>query len=229
MSVKMKGNRFIISVFSLFIVFSFAGCKKSGVPPTVETASVTEVAATTATCGGNVTDEGSSPVTARGVCWAAKKNPTVNDIITIDGTGTGEFTSSLGGLYPGVAYFIRAYATNSAGTSYGEMKSFIPDGSVPSVTTLAATEISATTATINGMVTSNNAITTVLFNWGTSTAYDNSVTDNEGPVPDDSSWPVSASLTGLTPQTTYHFRVYATNALGTSFGADLSFKTKPMK
>jgi len=92
--------------------------------PTVTTNEVTNITAASATCGGNVTDDGGFTVTARGVCWSTSPNPTISDSHTTDGTGTGEFTSSLTGLTDNATYYIRAYATNSKGTRYGEQKSF---------------------------------------------------------------------------------------------------------
>lgn len=87
--------------------------------PTVTTAAVSNITDTTATCGGNVASEGGSAVTARGVCWSTSANPTTADNLTSDGTGAGSFTSSITGLTAGTTYHVRAYATNSGGTSYG--------------------------------------------------------------------------------------------------------------
>ncbi|MBR4536675.1 MAG: fibrobacter succinogenes major paralogous domain-containing protein [Bacteroidales bacterium] len=92
--------------------------------PTVTTADPTNVATTTATGGGNVVNDGGADVTTRGVCWSTSNTPTLTDSHTSDGTGTGEFTSDMTGLIPGVTYYVRAYATNSWGTGYGESKTF---------------------------------------------------------------------------------------------------------
>ena len=92
--------------------------------PTVITSPVTNVTPTTATCGGNVTHNGNATITARGVCWSTSNNPTVNDGYTEDGTGIGVFTSSITGLLPNTTYYVRAYATNSFGTAYGDEASF---------------------------------------------------------------------------------------------------------
>ena len=92
--------------------------------PIVTTSSVTNVMATTATCGGEVTEDYGFSVTARGVCWSTSPNPTVSDSHTTDGSGIGSFTSSITGLTDNTTYYVRAYATNSKGTSYGEQKSF---------------------------------------------------------------------------------------------------------
>ncbi|MBQ6071389.1 MAG: leucine-rich repeat protein, partial [Bacteroidales bacterium] len=98
------------------------GCSE---PSTVVTSNVTNINASMATCGGNVTSDGGSPVTARGVCWSTAHNPTVNDSHTSDGTGLGVFTSSITGLYLNTTYYVRAYSVNSAGITYGDEVSFI--------------------------------------------------------------------------------------------------------
>jgi uncharacterized protein (TIGR02145 family) len=92
--------------------------------PTVTTADVTDILTTTATSGGDVTSEGDSPVTASGVCWSINAIPTIADNYTTDGSGIGEFVSSLTGLTPNTLYYVRAYATNSVGTVYGNEVSF---------------------------------------------------------------------------------------------------------
>ena len=92
--------------------------------PTVTTSLVSEVATTSATCGGNVTSDGGASVTVRGVCWSTSQNPTVNDSHTTDGGGMGSFTSNITGLAANTIYYVRAYATNSAGTAYGEEVTF---------------------------------------------------------------------------------------------------------
>jgi hypothetical protein len=92
--------------------------------PTVTTTSISAITGTGATCGGNVTSDGGASVTARGVCWSTSSNPTTANSITTDGSGTGAFVSTLSGLTIGVNYYVRAYATNSAGTAYGSEVSF---------------------------------------------------------------------------------------------------------
>ena len=100
------------------------------VAPTVTTAAISDIDKTTATGGGNVTADGNATVTARGICWSTSQNPTIDGNHTTDGTGTGSFTSSLTGLAANTTYYVRAYATNSVGTAYGEEVSFttLPDG-----------------------------------------------------------------------------------------------------
>ena len=106
--------------------------------PSVTTGAVLGVTATTATCGGEVVDDGGFNVTARGICWSTSHNPTIADAHTSNGTGLGEFTGSITGLAHGTTYYVRAYATNSEGTTYGMEKSFItqnpPCPGTPTVT-----------------------------------------------------------------------------------------------
>jgi hypothetical protein len=100
------------------------------VAPTVTTTAISEIDKTTATGGGNVTADGGAEVTARGICWSTSQNPTISGSHTTDGTGTGSFTSAMTSLTASTTYYVRAYATNSAGTAYGEEVSFttLPDG-----------------------------------------------------------------------------------------------------
>lgn len=92
--------------------------------PTVTTAAASSITTIAAASGGDVTDAGGSTVTARGVCWSTSTTPTVADSFTNDGTGTGAFVSSISGLLPETTYYVRAYATNAAGTAYGNAVSF---------------------------------------------------------------------------------------------------------
>ena len=95
---------------------------------TVTTGDVTDITQTTAVCVGEVKSENGWAVTERGVCWSTSQNPTVSDSHTTDGSGTGSFTSSITGLTVNTTYYVRAYATNSAGTSYGEQRTFTTQG-----------------------------------------------------------------------------------------------------
>ncbi len=91
---------------------------------TLTTNAITLIAETTALSGGKITNDGGGSVTVRGVCWSTEVNPTVYNDKTIDGSGTGSFTSNLTGLQCGMIYYVRAYATNSVGIAYGPQRSF---------------------------------------------------------------------------------------------------------
>jgi uncharacterized protein (TIGR02145 family) len=96
----------------------------SVVVPTVTTAAISSPGIATAVSGGNVTSAGGGTITARGICWGTSANPTIAGSFSSDGTGTGAFTSNLTGLTAGTLYYVRAYATNSAGTAYGSPLTF---------------------------------------------------------------------------------------------------------
>jgi uncharacterized protein (TIGR02145 family) len=102
--------------------------------PVLTTAAISGVTQTTAECGGNITSDGGSAVIARGVCWSTDSIPTITNSKTTDGTGVGSFASSITGLTLGTHYYFRAYATNSAGTSYGNVLSFTTTDSMGTVT-----------------------------------------------------------------------------------------------
>ena len=93
-------------------------------PTVTTTAEVTDITVSSATCGGEVTFNGNVSVTARGICWSTKQNPTIEDDKTIDGSGVGIFTSNLSNLERNTTYYVRAYATNEVGTAYGEEVTF---------------------------------------------------------------------------------------------------------
>jgi len=114
----------VIIVLYLGLIPIFHSCKKEEVP-TLTTDAITNVTNSGATCGGNITSEGTGTVINRGVCWSiTNSNPTITNNKTFDGSGTGSFISSVTGLNGGTKYYIRAYATNSSGTGYGNIITF---------------------------------------------------------------------------------------------------------
>ena len=193
--------------------------------PIVTTAEATEVTTTRATCGGNVTSDGGGTITARGVCWSTNQNPTIEDNKTTNGSGTGVFTSNLSNLSSQTTYYVRAYATNEAGTAYGEEISFTTlEILKPTVKTNNVTSITESTATCGGNVTSdgNGTVSARGICWSTSpnpTIADNKTTDGSG------IGSFTSSMTNLKANTTYYVRAYATNEKGTAYGEVKSFTT----
>jgi len=122
-------------------------------PPTVTTAAISGVSGTTASSGGSVTDDGSSTVTARGVCWNTTGTPVATDSHTTNGSGMGSFTSSLTGLTIGSTYYVRAYATNALGTNYGTELSFIAGLCIPPASSNACSYMWITNVTTTGGIT----------------------------------------------------------------------------
>ncbi len=194
--------------------------------PTLTTTTLSNITSTTAVCGGKITSDGGSIVTERGVCWRASQNPTIADSKSTDGsTGTGSFTASISGLTSNITYYVRAYATNSAGTGYGDEKIFTTSATSDFAITLSATNVTSSSATFNGSVNANYFSTTVTFEYGITTNYENSITASQSPVTGNNNTDVNDSLTGLSTNTTYHFRVKIVNSSGTAYESDMTFIT----
>ena len=197
--------------------------------PTVTTSAVNSITATTAQAGGSVTNTGSSDVSARGVVWSKNPEPTISlSTKTKDGTGTGTFASKMTGLNPGTQYYVRAYATNDSGTSYGEQISFTTDTGFPVVKTDSAVGCSYTNADVYGEVVSDGGFSVSQrgFVWSTSPSptiqLSTKTKDGSG------TGKFTGRIDGLTPGTKYFFRAYATNSMGTAYGDEYSFTTIPL-
>jgi len=195
------------------------------VPPTVTTQAVSAIGETTATGNGNITDIGSENATKRGVCWNTTGSPTVaNSKSEETGSfGTGAFSRPMTGLARGEKYYVKAYAYNSGGYSYGSEVNFY---TYPAVTTQAPTDIiraNPATLTANGLIGLDvvEPITTRGFKYGLTEAD----TWNESESGSFSEGTFSLQLTGLDPDTTYYIRAYAIGAWGTKYGSYLEFKT----
>ncbi len=119
-------NKFGHYAFSLMVatLMLFSSCEKGDKIPALSTTEVTEITETTAVSGGIITDDGGATITARGVCWSTSQDPTISDSKTEDGDGLDPFTSIITYLKPGTNYYVRAYATNSEGTAYGDQVLF---------------------------------------------------------------------------------------------------------
>ncbi len=193
---------------------------------TISTNGISGVSATSAISGGNITSDGNSTVTVRGVCWNTSTSPTISLLTkTIDGTGTGNFSSNITGLIAGTTYYVRAYATNSIGTAYGNELSFITVA-LPTLTTTSVSGVGSTVASCGGNITNDGggAITARGVCWSTSSGptvlLTTKTSDGSG------SGSFSSSMSGLSRGTIYYVRAYATNSAGTSYGNEISFQTK---
>jgi hypothetical protein len=213
---------FILLTSSALILTS---CKKKPGLPAVTTANVSGISQTTASSGGNVSDDGGAEVSSRGVCWSTAENPTTSGSRTSDGTGVGSFTSSLSLLTPGTKYYLRAYATNSEGTSYGTQVSFTTGAILTAtVQTTSVSSITGTTAVSGGTITSDGggSVTAKGVCWALTT---NPTTSNNKTSDGSGSGNFTSNITGLTPATTYYVRGYAINSAGTAYGNEVSFTT----
>ena len=188
---------------------------------------VTGITSTTAISGGNITSSGSSNITARGIVWSTSPNPTVAlTTKTTDGLGTGSYSSNLTGLLPQTIYYLKAYSTNTSGTSYGNEVSFTTlQTELPVITTSAITNIASASAVSGGNITSGgrSGITESGVVWGTSQNPTIALTTKTTNGPTFGSF--ISNLYALSLNTTYYVRAYATNSFGTSYGNEQSFTT----
>lgn len=231
---------FYLLIIPVILLVSITGCKKdtNSNLPLLSTAAIIAIDSTAAISGGNVFSDGGYPVTARGICWSASSLPSITNNKTTDGQGTGSFSSSMTGLAKGIRYYVRAYATNSFGTAYGQAVLFYTLGAppipiiMPALQTLEASNITSTSATLNGTVgdTLNANIT---FEYGETDAYgltapailNGSVPVTMGNYSKSSTILVMAAISGLLPYTTYHYRIRVDDQNGTTYGDDFVFMT----
>lgn len=196
--------------------------------PSVTTQSVTDITSTTAVAHGAIVSLGAPDPVQHGFVWNTAGDPTVSDNKTEKGAvnTTGEYMSSLDGLDPYTTYFVRAYATNAAGTVYGSQVSFTTSPVAPSVTTQEVTDITSATAVACGTLVSLGipGLTQHGFVWSTSPGPDISDFKTlKGSAVGTGTY--TGLLSGLSPDTTWYVRAYATNTAGTVYGNEVSFAT----
>ena len=236
-----------------FITCILVSCKPDLEKPTVVSSPISQIAETSAVAGGEVISDGGTEVKSRGVCWSVDSNPTIENDKTIDGEGVGSFQSNLSDLSQNTTYYVRAYATNSEGTSYGEEVSFTTleivddedtddeDNSdeddtddsdeedeivveLAVVTTLSVSEITETSAVVGCEVTYDGGaeVTSRGICWSVDS---NPTIENEKTVEGEGVGSFQSVLSGLSQNTTYYVRAYATNSKGTAYGEEVTFKT----
>lgn len=222
----MKNKSFYINVL-IFIVFALSGCKKEEVilqVPKVITFPVTDIAYQSATCGGSVVCEGTS-ITACGICWSTSATPTLADSITQDGNEAGSFTSTMKSLKPDLTYYVRAYATNDIGTTYGSIMKFKTKRASISVITTQANTILHNSAVSGGTVSTSTGITLVtrgvcwsLSPYPTIEDYNTTATSTANIY--------DVTLSNLQPNTLYYVRAYASSYNELIYGDNITFKTR---
>jgi uncharacterized protein (TIGR02145 family) len=225
----------IHALLIIVILLSFtSSCKKdkdtASQIPVLEIGKVSNIAQTTAYYSGATRSDGGLAITSRGVCWDTVQMPTTANNKTNDSINEWWFTSNITGLTANTKYYLRAYATNIAGTGYGEQISFttlpsLPPLVIPTITTTTPGTITTTSAASGGTIISNGGDFIIASGicWSTSqtpTIADSTTTD--GTI----NGSFSSNLKGLKANTTYYVRAYATNSIGTGYGSVLSFTTQ---
>ena len=202
----------------------FTGCPKPKDPvvvsPTISSVSVANVTPSTAIINVSVSNTGGAEIQSVYVSVLGPSSVT----ITIGNITNGGATATLSNLLPNATYSYVASATNSAGMTGTKNDSFTTPGVAPEVTTSPATFVKGTTTTLSAVVKANNTPTTIVFEYGPTTTYGTTLTVATNiKIKNDTT--VFVNLTGLTMETTYHFRAKAQNSIGLVSGSDLLFQT----
>ncbi|MDR0983137.1 MAG: hypothetical protein LBM07_07875 [Culturomica sp.] len=196
--------------------------------PTLSTQAATNVniGAGTATFNGTILTVGIPAYTERGFVYGTTANPTLeNTKVVASGTGTGAFNANVTGLTAGSTYHVRAYATNSTGTAYGEDVSFDFSATLPTLSTQAATNVNigAGTATFNGTILTVGIPAYTERGFVYATTANPTLADSKVISTGTGEGTFNANVTSLTAGSTYHVRAYATNSTGTAYGEEVSF------
>lgn len=195
--------------------------------PAVRTIRASVITETTARLTGSVTSDGGSPVISKGFYWSTGSNPTEGGIRVVSPSTGDNFLYELTGLTAATTYYFCTYAENEVGISYGDIISFatLTSTFIPTVSSVTVTGITTTEAVLSAEVTSDGGMTVTEkgFIYSSTSAMP---TEADTKVASTASGTaISATLTGLSPHTTYYVRAYAVNARGTSLGAVREFST----
>ncbi len=195
-------------------------------PPELITLNVSAITQTSAVSGGEITSDNGGLITERGICWSTESEPTISENKSSDGTGTGRYVSIITDLRKGIKYFVRAYAKNIAGISYGNELSFNTLSTSPELSTIAVTSIRSHEAISGGIILSDGGdnITSKGVCWST---LSNPTIDNEKTSDGTGSQNFSSIISNLKEGTTYNVRSYAINNSGIAYGNNLTFTTLP--
>jgi putative intracellular protease/amidase len=190
--------------------------------PTVTTASITSITASSAMSGGNITSDGGATISGRGIVYGTTPSPTLANSIVQSGSGSGVFESAVNNLTVGTQYFVRAYATNSAGTAYGAERNFTTTSALPVLSGTSRSNLTKNSVTLAASITSGSNISARGFVYALTPAP---TLANAQTVNGSNETSFNASASGLATGVVYYVRAFATNDAGTSYGAETSFRT----
>jgi len=226
---SVDGNACTVTMTNAKTVVATFGVATTTVPEITTKNSVANITQTIATGGGTINANGGATITASGLVWSTSPNPTIANSKTIDGglTSGQPWTSTMTGLSPVTTYYVRAYATNSAGTGYGSQISFTTASlnSLVVTTTCPPSGVASTTAMAGGNVITNGGSSIPVdgrkIQYGKTSTYGSVASASGGVL-----GAYQVFLSNLESNTLYYFRAYAVNNIGaTAYGSECSFTT----
>ena len=194
--------------------------------PLVITEGNSNITSTSVTLFGQIEDIGHALVTQHGHCWSISSSPTLNDSKTSLGAiGVAYFTSNVSDLTQNTSYYYRAYATNSFGTFYGNEMSFSTSNGEPTVVTISSSNVTASTVGLVGEITGVGDALVTQHGHCWSVGSSPTLSDSKTSLGAIGVASFTSNVSGLTQNTSYYFRAYATNSFGTVYGSEMSFNT----
>ena len=221
---RLKASNAVDLSFSNDISFTTIGA-----PPAATTNLATNITPMTSTLNGNIDANGFSSIVtfeygttmSYGSTITAAQSPVTGDSPT-------NISVNINGLSASTTYHFRVKAENSLGITYGNDLTFKTLGQAPTAKTQFASNLQTTSATLNATLNANRLSTVVKFEYGYTSSYGSTITAIQSPITDSLDMSVTAKISGLEINTTYHFRVIAINSLGTTYGDDATFITVPL-
>lgn len=224
---------FLFGVISM--LFLIASCKKyfsleGDVPlsemtlPIVETVELQTITQDGVQAIGQIKSNGGGRIMASGFCWSGNENPDTSDYTTNDGSADGQYRSFIKELELNTRYYVRAYATNAKGISYGQQLTFITLSPLAVLSTKEVTDITETSSVSGGTITEYAETVTER---GVCWSADGIPTIDDMKTVDDATVDFQSQLTGLTGGTLYSVRAYAINGSGVAYGNTVHFLTTP--
>ena len=226
MKFKRAFKDYLIIIIGIIFLSSNSCKKEQKDVATLTTIAITSLTQVSAISGGTIISDGGNPVIARGVCWSTHQTPTIADPKTINGVGTGSYSSYITGIEYNTSYFVRAYVTTNIGTTYGNEISFTTSpATIPILNTSEVSLIAKITAASGGSITGDGGanITSKGICWGFTinpTISDSKIEMGGGTAS------FVLPIAGLKASTAYYVRAFATNAIGTGYGSAISFTTQ---
>ena len=196
--------------------------------PILSTILPSSITKSSAVSGGNIINNGGASIISNGVCWSTSQNPTIELISkTNDLVNSSSFSSTITGLLTNTKYYIRSYATNIVGTTYGNEYTIttLSGIDIPQLTTNYVSNITDSSAYSGGIITSDGGgiITAQGIVWSTNPFPTISLSSKTNENVNATSF--SSQLLKLTSNTKYYVRAYATNSIGTAYGNEINFTT----